>query len=112
MKIIRFYKEISGRWYADLPDWGGSKADLEMVCGADTMLEIIAQDNDEVYLRLSLEEPSELNNTLTKIKDTPDIGGATYLMKEWYGFEYNLEIWLCDVTRFVFGSLPEIIYIE
>jgi len=112
MKIIRFYKETSDRWYADLPEWEGSKADLEMVCGADTMLDIMAQGENEVYLRLSLEEPTELSNTLIKIKDTPDIGGATYLMKDWKWIEYNLEIWLCDVTRFVFGSLPEIIYIN
>ena len=119
-RSYKFYKEDwTNKWFVDLPEWEGPKSELEMVCGADTMLDIIAQGNDVVHLRISDKpftltdtEPIETNAyTLTKIEDTPDIGGAKYLMKEWYGFEYNLEMWLCHVTEFVFGYLPETIYI-
>jgi hypothetical protein len=26
------------------------------------------------------------------------------------GIEFNLDIWLCDVTKFVFGEFPKIIH--
>ena len=118
-KRYKFVKEDTGKWYVDLPEWEGEKWELEMVCGADTMLDLIAQGEDFVWLTLSLEpfvlhdtEPIETNSfELKKIKDTPDIGGALYLLKEFYGIEYNLEIWLCEVLRFIFGSIPDIIYI-
>lgn len=109
---MKFTKDWLNKWYADVPEWDGERWELEMVYGADTMLDIMAQGDDEVYLNLSTEEPTHVPyDTLEKIKDTPDIGGATYLMKSYKGIEYNLEIWLCHVTSFVFGELPKIIYI-
>jgi len=107
---MRFYKDIDNKWYADYKEWTGEKWELEMVCGADTMLDIISQGDDECYLTMSL-EPFENNNKLVKIKDTPDIGGALYLLKDWKGFEYNMEVWLCHVVSHVFGKIPDIIYI-
>lgn len=109
---MKFYKDTDNKWYVDLPEWTGEKWELEMVFGADTMLEIAAQGEDVVHLSISIEKPeADGANTLTKIRDTPDVGGALYLMKEFRGHEYNLEVWLCHVTSFVFGSLPETIYI-
>ena len=43
MRNYKFYKEETGRWYVDLPEWEGEKAELEMVLGADTFLEILSQ---------------------------------------------------------------------
>lgn len=31
--------------------------------------------------------------------------------KSWKGIDYNMNIWLCDVTRWVFGTLPNTIYV-
>lgn len=45
MKTHTFYKDEYGGWYMDLPEYleqGGSKGDLAMVAGADTMLDSIA----------------------------------------------------------------------
>jgi hypothetical protein len=53
----RFIKEGSS-WYIDLPEYleqGGSKDDLQMISGADTMLDIIAGDADEVTLQMDTE---------------------------------------------------------
>ena len=116
-KNYRFYKEEDGRWYVDIPEWEGSKDDLEMVCGADIMLNIMAQGSDSILLLLS-DEPykftpmvrrldgSEVDydiyslpdvTEINKIKETPEIGGANYTFTKWCGIEYNLEIWLCGV---------------
>jgi hypothetical protein len=110
-RIFIFYKEPSNRWFVDLPEWEGSKDELEMVMGADTMLDIISEGYNKVSLVLSL-EPFEECDILEKVEDTPGIGGALYIMKSYKGSEYNLKLWLCEVTRFVFGNLPENIYIN
>jgi len=120
MRDFKFYKELAKenyfvfpkyRWYVDLPEWGGSKEDLEMIEGADTMLDIISQGENNVILTISLEFFNSCD-VLEKIEDTPSIGGALYIMKYYNGVEYNLQLWLCDVTKFVFGYLPEKIYIK
>ena len=36
---LAFVKEKSGRWYIDLPEWEGAHANLEMVAGADLLLD-------------------------------------------------------------------------
>jgi len=33
-------------------------------------------------------------------------------MKTYKGIEYDPELWLCDVTKFVFGNFPKNIYIS
>jgi hypothetical protein len=50
----RFYKTPEGTWYIDLPDWTGSKAELQMVAGADTLLDEISDGKDEVTLEVSI----------------------------------------------------------
>ena len=56
MKRLKFYKESDNRWYVDLPEWIGSKAELEMVAGADSMLEYMAEGERQVWLVLSEKE--------------------------------------------------------
>ncbi len=111
MKKIRFYKELDNRWYVDLPDWTGSKADLEMVAGADTMLEHITEGNNEVYLNISGRK-FENCDVLELMGYATDIGsGAYYKIKKYRGVDINLEMWLCDVTIYVLGGFPSRIFI-
>lgn len=128
---FKFYKNFENKWYIDIPNWTGSIDDLEMVSGADVMLNIMTQGDNEIYLTIS-DKPFELiplvknldnshvdiskykhpkNTILTKIKNTPDIGGAEYNFDQWCGIDYNITIWLCGVTEHVFSYLPDRIYI-
>jgi hypothetical protein len=114
MKTYRFIKE--GRdWYIDLPEFienGGSKGDLQMVEGADKMLDVISEGKDEVSLfidEVSFEGSDEL--ILTERCD-PYIGGGYYILKIFEGKEINQNMWLCAVTEYVFGNLPEKIFIK
>jgi hypothetical protein len=112
MKRLKFYKEADNRWYVELPEWQGSKADLEMVAGADTMLEYMAEDKDHVFLYLSETEFVGADK-LDLVCLAADLGnGAYYRMEMYNGIELNLEMWLCDVTKFVFGDFPKIIFIS
>lgn len=113
MKPYKFYKESDGRWYIDLPQYleaGGDKADLEMVAGADTFLDIIAEGKTNVYALLS-EQPFENCDELTRIhRDT--FSGSYYLLQRYRETVFdNFEMWLCDVTAYVFGGkFPDTIY--
>ena len=44
MRTFRFNKEEDNRWFVDLPEWEGEKDELEMVLGADMLLDIISKD--------------------------------------------------------------------
>jgi hypothetical protein len=97
----RFYNE-DDRWYIDLPEWTGPKADLEMVEGADILLSILANDNTEVHVKFS-DEPFEGSSILTLLSD------GYYVNNAWHGPSM---IWLCHVTEFVFGRYPKYIYYQ
>jgi hypothetical protein len=108
----KFIKEPTNRWYINLPDWQGMHADLEMVEGADIMLDYVGQGAREVELQLA-EEPFENATPLQLIEDYRDhVGGGIYLLGRYNGEELNQKMWLCGVTEFVFGKLPEVIYFK
>lgn len=111
-KSIVFNKEPTNRWYADVPEWTGDKADLEMVAGADDMLNYMSEGEDRVRVFFTL-EPVDGFDSLELKYPTPEVGGGVYFMKTHNGIEINQEMWLCDVTKFVFGGiLPPMIYLK
>ena len=99
----RFNKE-NGLWYIDLPHWTGSKAELQMVGGADTLLDKLSDNGVTVLIDLSIEkECPDGYETLKRIVQTPPNGCIYHL-----GFT---PVWLCDVTKFVFsGKFPKRIH--
>ena len=42
----------------------------------------------------------------------PYVGGGYYLLKSFEGRQYNQKMWLYAVTEYVFGSLPDKVYIK
>lgn len=112
MKRLKFYKESDNRWYIDLPEWTGSKADLEMVAGADSMLEYMAEGEGRVWLVLS-EQEFENADKLEFLRLATEIeNGAFYKIDKYRGIDVGLEVWLCDVTKFVFGDFPKTIFLS
>ncbi|RAR73859.1 DUF6717 family protein [Flavobacterium aciduliphilum] len=103
MKEYTFNKE-EGRWYIDLPNWSGTKAALQMVAGADILLDRLS--NNGVCVTVSLSTDTTCPNgfeTLKRIVPTPPNGCIYHL-----GFP---PVWLCDVTKFVFeGIFPKRIH--
>ena len=106
MRHFKFEREEDNKWYVVLPEWEGDHAELEMVCGADQMLDIFAQGENEVYLSISL-EPTE-NGILLEF-DLDEAEGGWYNLKSDL---FEFPIWLCHVTKFVFGYLPEKMWIN
>ena len=88
----RFYKEPDGRWYIDLPEYmeqGGDKADLEMVEGADTFLDLIAQGKTNVYALLD-EKPFEQSEQL--FRSNREVFSGSYYRLERYGSTLGQEL--------------------
>lgn len=104
MKKLKFYKEESGKWYVDLPDYTGEKEDLQMVYGADTLLDIVSGENSSVILEISLDY-KEGFMFLKRIEEDILNEGSYY-----WSNDFKMEIWLCDVLRWVYGILPKEIY--
>jgi hypothetical protein len=110
VRRIKFTKELND-WFAEISEWEGSRADLQMVMGADTFLEVLCEGEWDVWLTMS-DQPLQSDRTeeLHLIREGEDEGGGYYLLESYRGIEFNLEMWLCDVTKFVFGKMPKTIY--
>ena len=116
---LRFFKQ-DNKWYADVPNH--TLEENEMV--ADTVLDLIADNKDEVILTLSDEDDKHSMLTMT-IKEH-DSEGAYYTIS---GFLYNKfldlfdlesssvafditnEVWVCNVTHDIFGTHTNNIYV-
>ena len=105
MKNYTFNKE-QGNWYIDLPNWEGTKAELQMVAGADTLLDKLSNYGTSVNVTISTEKKSpEGFQTLKRIIQTPPNGCMYHL-----GIA---PVWLCNVTKFVFeGVFPKQIHFK
>lgn len=112
--ILKFTKDPDNTWFVDLPEWKGPRSALQMVMGADTFLDILAQGANEVAMKVNLEYfegASILVMTSLGELDGPEEGtGAWYRIDNYDGVNYCLDMWLCDVTKFVFSYFPDMIY--
>ena len=126
--IHRFYKE-NRMWYIDLPQFLeqglGTKSNLLMVGGADTLLDKLSNNTDEVTLQISELPFVGWTTWLRKLKNGKDdtylkeVGhapvndGAYYNAVVIDNVKTNHEVWLCPVTEYVFdGAYPEDIYVK
>jgi hypothetical protein len=103
--ILSFEKELSG-WYIVLPEWTGSKADLAMVAGADTLLDNLSNQSTRVSIDLSLSRQEQDQIHLVK-KRNCFFNGADYEVAS-----TGHKLWLCNVTLFVLGHFPQNLYIK
>ena len=105
---LTFEKWEDGRWFVVLPDYDGDQEDLEMIDGADKLLDILTTDGLYVNLSVSLKEvPGMFHLQLVKHDEI----GATYEVTN-HGYFLHKDIWLCNVVHYLFGEHPEIIYFE
>jgi len=114
MTTYRFYKNETG-WFVDLPEYiekGGTIDNLEMVEGADTMLDIMGEGKREVILSIATTNFENSDPLVLKEKADQLKGGAYYFMKAFEGKEINLTMWLCGVIEFVFGGIPANIFVR
>ena len=124
----KFYKE-DGMWYIDFPEFLeaglGTKANLLMVAGADTFLDLLSNNTHKVSLVFSTTDfPYSLcklnklhlgmdKEYLDKIGHAPVDYGAYYDVVEMNKEPFQHKLWLCPVTEYVFGgNYPDEIYVK
>lgn len=105
-----FYREQDGNWYVDFPEFieqgHGTKANLQMVAGADTMLEHVAPEG---HVTATFSNAPLSNHHIHIRKLIADPWGATYWMSK---FPFK-KMWLCNVSKFIFGGHhPSNIFIQ
>jgi len=110
-KEYRFYKTENDEWYIDLPQYieaGGKQTDLQMVAGADHLLEILSNFTNEVYLYLDTTYFAG-SFGLDRVDCDEIENGSIYETVNHPQFG-NMQFWLCDVTKYIFGNFPNTIY--
>lgn len=100
---VKFYKWESGEWFVDYPDWKGDQWELEMVQGADIMLDILSNGDKEVSVELSV-----LSGDYKLSRRHKESGGRWYHI---VGEDIAMEIWLCHVTKHMLGEFPRVMYL-
>ena len=114
MNTYTFFRK-NGGWHVNLPTSrirSKKKECLDLVEGADSMLNLMSDGKDKVTLALNTEpfENAELLELLSTCQ--PFLEGGYYLMREHDGKQINYEMWICDVTRLAFGDTPEKVYVR
>lgn len=102
--VFDFERWEDGRWFVILPEWDGDQEDLEMVEGADKMLDSLTTDGMYSSLDISMEDPED-EDYFTLDIEAHDEDGAFYNVIGCDKFEGT--IWLCNVMHFVFGDHPD-----
>jgi hypothetical protein len=106
---LRFYRDADG-WFVDLPNWPGPKAALAMVEGADTFLERLGKRNPEVLVEITTKPQPEAEWFSLHYAEAHPYGDGAYYSTPHFG--HNHYMWLCGVTEFVLGRMPEVIYVR
>ncbi len=101
---MKFERDPDGGWYAVIPEWPHGREELEMVCGADTLLETLASGS-QIELEFNLDDPTGMHTLLANGK-----GDGEYTVNSSDPAIDRLDIWLCPVTLFVLGHYPETIH--
>ena len=65
--ILGMFGARRDRWYIDLPEWQGPRANLEMVMGADVMLDVLSTGNERVNVTFSNHATDEFEAELKLI---------------------------------------------
>jgi len=104
---MSFEKESNGCWYAVIPEWPGLHGALQMVAGADDVLEMLSGGRNFVTLNISNDhEIYEIWNRRGLVYVATHSSGGNYLVHQ-----LHKNIWLCSVAEWVFGGhYPEEIY--
>lgn len=111
--MILSFEKIANRWYLIAPDWPGDHAELQMVAGADTLL-----DNLTIFDKINLELYAYpfwmnewLNNKKKFIKNNPNLRSFIHAKQIKTTGNYITDgghkFWLCPVTLWLFGQYPK-----
>lgn len=124
MKTYKFYKTVSistgkTKWFIDIPRFPFNKSWLEMVAGADLLLDALSNDKNEVNISIDTRPFPYTDGWLNISEKLGIMKGAIYnVNSEKYSidttefFRVKNLLWLCPVTLWVFWKYPKKIYFK
>ena len=120
---VSFTCKDNNRWYVDFPGWPLKQDHLEMVAGADDLLDLLNDGSNHVHLKVSTNSskpfpdmaPSTRLIRLQKVKSALTRGAFYTVETQLKGWENpsasrRKQLWLCPVTLTVLGHYPKNIY--
>lgn len=122
--MIHTFNKENGIWYIDLPEFLaaglGSKGNLMMVAGADTLLDKLA--GNKTTIKIEFDEKPFKGYALTLVNigfgmDEQYLESVGHPKVEYGGYynavELNHDLWLCPVCQYLFnGKYPARIYVK
>ena len=116
--VLQFERWEDGRWFIVLPLTDGLiQDDLEMVCGADTLLDCINNGSDIVSIAVATENTPNLSkegwDAHCNLIEHDEFGGTyTICTDNANDIPLDNHFWLCNVTHNIFGEHPNEIYFK
>lgn len=118
---LSFEQDPDSRWYVIFPGWPLERAHLEMVAGADDMLNLLDKQEQKHLVTVSVIPSSKQRQLegyiqLTCVKSLLG-GGGFYTVQGLEGWgtpnaKREKQLWLCPVTLCVLGRYPKYIYVK
>jgi hypothetical protein len=114
---VSFTKESNERWYVDFPNWPLYHSMLEMVAGADDLLNLLNSGSNHISLTVHTTKPRKYDIELKKVKSSLTKGAFYIVETPFKGWERpnsirRKQLWLCPVTLTVLGQYPKQIWLE
>lgn len=106
--VFTFNKE-SNLWYIHIP-WKWNHDNLQMVGGADKLLQYLSKGSESVSVSCWLSDPHSPNYFKLSRKKWSLFKGAFYSVENLHGFDRD--IYICPVTLWVFGKYPKYIWVK
>lgn len=111
MKVRLNFVKMAHKWYVQLPNYEGNFEDLEMIMNADMLCDRLDLNGDGLIRTIACtreRDCDETPNVKLEFDRVEEIGGAYYTVST---SNFMFEIWVCDVTKEIFGKFPAELYI-
>ncbi|MCU7551032.1 hypothetical protein OCK74_18075 [Chitinophagaceae bacterium LB-8] len=113
MNTFSFTKE-NGTWYINLKNDLKifNKSDFVLLEGSTPLLDYLSNEKKNITLAIdTIPFDKAFNLQLTQMSNSP-AGGGYYELRDHRGRVIQEEVWLSDIPLFVFGDIPEHIYLR
>ena len=114
MNSYSFIKK-DGNWqlhFSSYTNREGKNRDIELNDGAESMLNLLSEGNNQVNLVFDKKPFQDADEIELLQTCEPFLNGGYYLLRRYQGKEINYEMWLSDLTKYVFEETPQKIYFK
>lgn len=109
------FTKSNGAWHIDFihpPFQEYASYNVPLLEGAESILNLLSDNGTSVTIDLDT-EPFENADVLELMQlCQPFLEGGYYYMHHYAGEDIHYRIWLCDVPKYAFGTIPARIYLR